>query len=91
MYIGPPPSLLFALAGVTIIVTRGTIFGRLQAAWPVFFRCALCVGFWVGAFALLYWRRAAERPSDFLLDGATVALLSFLADGVLAWLHGGHA
>lgn len=88
MYIAPPLGLVFALAGVTQILVRGAIFEPLQRRLPSLFHCALCAGFWVGALGVFYFRGAAERVSDFFLDGAGVALASVVADGALARLLG---
>jgi hypothetical protein len=75
---------LASLVGVTIIICRGTIFLRLQRAWPVFFRCPLCVGFWVGALAeaVRHLREGGTWPVwavyDLLLAGGLVGLVSMV-------------
>ena len=93
MTIAPPsPYELLALAGATQILVRGAIFARVRRVWPALLACALCVGFWVGAvggFALRVGpavRFDAELALAVLLDGAAVALVSLLADAVLARL-----
>lgn len=98
LYHGPDINVILALVGATIIITRGTIFSRVQKFWPHFFTCSLCVGFWIGAVSMLALRHGSGASAghsltwwaiaDFFLDGATVALLSLASDAVLLKLLG---
>jgi hypothetical protein len=83
------PGSLLALVGVTIIVTRGTIFGWLQRGRWIgeLFHCPLCFGFWCGAGGGAYLR-GHLGAADVVLDGAVVALLSLLVAAVLERLLG---
>jgi hypothetical protein len=65
---------LFALAGITIILTWGTIFERFRRIYPKFLECPLCVGFWVGMAGS--WIRRTGSPIDHLFDAALTSLLS---------------
>jgi hypothetical protein len=83
--------LTSALVGTTLIVVRGTLFKRLQQLWPVFFRCAQCVGMWVGAAAGASGiaPMGHGRVVDGLIVGAATSFLSLLAEAVLVKLLGG--
>lgn len=99
MYHGPDVAVLLALVGMTIILTRGTIFrGFQQGRAGAFFSCAICVGFHVGAWGMLVLRHGGGASAghsltwwavaDFFLDGSSVALLSLAAEAVLLKLLG---
>ena len=93
LYISLPPGLLLALVGVTIVATRGSIFRWLhEGRAGAFFKCPLCVGFWVGALGSLVlrpWSGAIGGVEDAFLDGASVAVLSYLVGAVLIRLLDG--
>jgi hypothetical protein len=59
---------LFAGYGMTNIITGGKIFNFLQKRLA-FFRCAMCVGFWVGAsLSTLGYFTSPITQADVLLD-----------------------
>ena len=81
---------LFALAGVTLIVTRGTIFEPLQRRFPALMKCPMCFGFWVGLGDGILSSEAIAWSLvwPIVLSGATVSLASLLADALLIKLLG---
>ena len=81
---------VLALVGMTLILVRGTIFGRLQRLYPPFFRCAQCTGFWVGAAAGAAGivQMGQGRALDAILLGAATSFLSLASDAVLIALLG---
>ena len=90
-YQSPTIGVIVALVGATIIITRGTIFARLQTSWPKFFTCSMCVGFWIGAVSMLVLRPGSktwESTVDFFLDGCSISLLALAVDAVLLKLLG---
>ena len=78
------------LIGLTLIIVRGEIFGPLQRWWPSFFRCARCVGMWVGiaAGASTIVPAGHGRVIDAFLVGGAVSFLALTAEGVHIWLLG---
>jgi len=43
------PAFILACYGMTIILCYGTIFDKIRPNHK-FFKCPLCIGFWVGIF-----------------------------------------
>jgi hypothetical protein len=78
-----------ALAGLTLLVVRGSLFERPRAALPSFLGCAMCLGFWAGLTGAavvdrgVYSYAAAVR---WTLCAGLVSLVATTADFVLAWL-----
>lgn len=83
-------TLFLALVGTTIIVTRSTLFRPLQTFYPMFFACSMCVGFWVGVFAVLSGIVTPESPGlrGLFVVGTATSFLSLLSDAVLIKLLG---
>ena len=83
-------TLLFALIGVTLIITRSTLFAPIQRLWPPLFQCSQCVGMWVGAVASAFgiMNVGQGRIFDALIVGAATSFLSLLADAILLRLLG---
>lgn len=81
---------LISLAGTTLIVVRGTVFGFLQKMWPALFQCAQCAGMWVGAsFAAI--GAVQVHPNVFInafFVGSATSLTALLADALLVKLLG---
>lgn len=81
---------LFALVGVTLIATRGTIFAPLQKRFAGLMHCPMCFGFWVGlgdgicSTESIGWIQAWS----IVLSGATVSLASLFVDATLQRLLG---
>lgn len=82
--------VLIGLVGVTLIVTRGTIFRPLRKLSREFFGCGQCFGFWVGAVAGATGIVVTGhgRALDALLVGAATSLLSLLSQAVVLNLLG---
>lgn len=82
-----------AFIGITLIIVRGTIFGPLQRLWPAIFRCAQCVGMWVGmiagasGLAGISQNHSAIVVNAIVVGGAT-SFLAMLADAILMRLLG---
>lgn len=82
--------LLLSLVGTTLIVVRGTIFGRVRRLWPALFMCAQCTGAWVGAAAGASGlvTTGHGRVLDAAVVGTATSFLSLLAEAVLLHLLG---
>jgi hypothetical protein len=81
---------LVGAVGLTIILTRGSIFARVRKVWPSFLGCPLCVGAWVGA-GLFFLGRESLAPARELVAGllaaaGAVSVGATLVDFVLAKL-----
>jgi membrane protease YdiL (CAAX protease family) len=81
---------LAALVGTTLIVVRGTVFKRLQQAWPALFHCSQCFGVWVGSAAALggIVTMGHGRIVDAMIVGPATSVLSLMTDAVLLKLLG---
>ncbi len=79
-----------ALIGLTLIITRGTIFRPLQRLWPALFQCSQCTGWWVGAAAGASGIISIGhgRAIDAIIVGAAASFSSMLSDAVLLKLLG---
>ena len=82
--------IFVALVGLTLILVRGTIFGPLQRFYPPLFRCAQCVGTWVGIVAGVNGIAPLGygRLLDAALVGAATSVLALATDAVLLKLLG---
>jgi len=82
--------LISALVGTTLLLVHGTIFAGLRRLWPALFKCAQCVGTWVGAAAGASGlvSMGHGRVLDAVIVGAATSFLSLLAYAVLVRLLG---
>jgi hypothetical protein len=76
--------IYLALIGLTLIVSRGTIFLWLQKRWPAF-KCAQCTGTWIGAAAGASGIVPAGHGPvlDAVIVGCATSFLSLAANAVL--------
>jgi len=88
------PYWLLAVSGLTLILTRGEIFAHARDSFPQGFwregaKCPMCVGFWVGVMASIFWCSpsagisAAHRTIQVLADGTASSMAS--ATFVFVW------
>lgn len=81
---------ILALIGATLIISRSTLFRRIQRFWPALLGCSQCVGAWVGIAAGA--SGVITTGHGILLDavivGAATSFSSMLADAVLLNLLG---
>lgn len=77
----------FALVGTTLIIVRGTLFGRLQHWYPPLFACSQCTGMWVGmAAGASVVPLGHGRILDAMIVGAATSFLSMMADAIFVKL-----
>lgn len=68
---------LIGLVGATIIFTWSTLFEKVRNLYQPFqgfFKCSLCIGFWVGILGGVLRKKSFP---DIFFTGTTVSLLSF--------------
>ena len=82
--------IYIALIGLTLIITRGTIFRPLQRLWPALLQCSQCAGWWIGAAAGASGivSTGHGRLLDALIVGAAASFSSMFADAILLKLLG---
>jgi hypothetical protein len=73
------------LIGITLIISRGTIFYWFQQRWPTFIKCAQCTGMWVGmaAGAAGLMQTGHGLMFDVAAVGGATSFLSLLANAIL--------
>lgn len=78
---------LIGLVGITLIISRGTIFAWLQKRVPAF-KCPQCVGMWVGIAAGAYGviQSGHGRVIDAFVVGGAVSFLAMLFGVILSVL-----
>ncbi len=76
--------IYLALIGLTLIVSRGTIFLPIQKRWPAF-KCAQCTGMWTGAAAGVSGivTTGHGRILDAVIVGCATSFMSLAANAVL--------
>ena len=76
---------LLASAGLTVIVTQGSLFRPLQRL-AEFFQCSLCVGFWIGlAVSLLcYFTESLPVRQCFAIPSSAALTAHLVANFVAA-------
>jgi len=87
---------LLGLSGLTLILTRGTIFRGVRRLWPHLLGCPQCVGWHVGFWgsigsAVLAWHAGiaiVHVVVQAIVFGGAVSLGSSLSDGVLERFFG---
>ncbi len=82
--------LISALVGTTLLLVHGAVFGPVRRLWPALFKCAQCVGTWVGAGAGASGLVSTGhgRILDAVVVGAATSFLALLAYAVLIQLLG---
>lgn len=84
------PLDIVGLVGLTIIITKGTLFTRARLLYPPLLACPLCIGFWIGLggamLRLIPTGGLFAMTQTYVLHGAAVALCAFLAGRTLDWL-----
>ena len=83
---------LLGLVGLTLIVTRGSIFSAVRRLAPHFLSCPQCVGWHVG-FWITYVQAVTSHPPELwfflgalfhaVLLGGAVSLLSSLSEAAI--------
>jgi hypothetical protein len=81
--------LLFQAAAITLIITEGSIFGKLRtfgpALWRQLIQCSMCLGTWVGM--VLYVLHALPVPGAYWSWRMGMEVLGFgCMAGILAFL-----
>lgn len=65
------------LVAATIIFVWSTLFERVRAFWPLFLKCPMCTGLWIGAVGSIL-RRGIHAPAlDHFYSATIVSVLSF--------------
>lgn len=74
-----------ALVGLTLIITRGTIFEKMRSFYPNFLGCCQCVGTWVGGAAGASGIVPAGHGPvlDAIIVGCATSVLSFVTTMVI--------
>lgn len=77
--------IYIALIGLTLIISRGTIFEGLRKIWPGMLGCSQCVGTWVGAAAggSGVVTTGHGRILDAIIVGCATSVLSLMTTMVL--------
>ena len=86
--------LYLGLVGLTLILTRGTIFDKVRN-WigiqngflGTLVYCSQCLGFWVGL--VYYVIRIRKNVIEAILFASAISLLSYLIDAILERLEHG--
>ena len=72
-------SFILACYGMTMILVYGKIFDAIRPSYH-FFKCPLCVGFWVGIFVWLFLPLQFNWFLAGCISAGTSYLLSRIAD-----------
>jgi hypothetical protein len=79
--------LLLATIGLTLLITKGSIFDNVKKKLPSILQeltnCAICTGFWAG---MIVWALSHFPCLEFILYGFVGSLVSSLGITVLDWL-----
>jgi len=65
------------LVAATIIFVWSTLFERVRAIWPLFLKCPMCTGFWVGAGGSVLRRGLHADLLDHFFTATVVSVLAF--------------